>query len=101
MPPALTRATLRRAFAATVALDTDPPSGPDARNGLKLAARSGRVGARCWMGGRLGRALARAREGAREGASESAQTSLSVVVVEEIRDVGASRCRARERLQEY
>ncbi|MBX0296558.1 hypothetical protein [Haloarcula nitratireducens] len=100
MPPALSRATPRRAFSATVALDTDPHIGPDTSGHIPLAARSGRVGARCWMVVRLGRALARAQEGAREGASESAQTSLSVVVVEEIRDVVASRCRARERLQE-
>jgi len=39
-------------------------------------------------------ALSLAPKGAREGASESAQTSLLGVVVEEIRDVRASRCRA-------
>ncbi|KAB1198176.1 hypothetical protein GJR99_11840 [Haloferax sp. MBLA0078] len=34
---------------STAALDTNPQSGPDARNGLKLAARFGHNGARCWM----------------------------------------------------
>jgi len=75
----------------TVALDTDPQSGPDTRNDLKLAARSGRVAgrltpfglpspaSRCSAGRRavLVRwpsfgALARAPGGAHEGASESA-----------------------------
>ncbi|ELY79704.1 hypothetical protein C487_06138 [Natrinema pallidum DSM 3751] len=60
MPPALSRATPRRAFSATVALDTDPHIGPDTSGHIPLAARSGRVGARCWMIVRLGRALARA-----------------------------------------
>ncbi|WP_435551738.1 hypothetical protein [Natrinema sp. CGMCC1.2065] len=50
MPPALSRATPRRAFSATVALDTDPQSGPDTSGHIPLAARSGRVGARCWLG---------------------------------------------------
>ena len=81
-------------------LDTNPHIGPDTSGHIPLAARSRRVGARCWLDG-LPEARSRSRPmGAREGASESAQMVLSVVVVEEIRDVGASRCRARERLQE-
>ncbi|WP_231554312.1 hypothetical protein, partial [Halobellus rufus] len=68
------------------------------RTGNALAARSGRVGARCWMVVRLGRALARAHR-ALAKARARARRRVCRVVVEEIRDVAASRCRARERLQ--
>ncbi|QCC61839.1 hypothetical protein DVR14_24505 (plasmid) [Natrinema thermotolerans] len=89
----MSRATPRRAFSATVALDTDPQSGPDTSGHIPLAARSGRVGARCWLGpphaGALslapGRALAKARARARRWFCRSLSS--------ENRDVGASRCR--------
>jgi len=78
--PALSRATRRRAFSATVTLDTDPHIGPDTSGHIPLDARSGRVGARFWLGGLLRRALARALWVAHEGASESAVAPTSVTV---------------------
>jgi len=94
----LSRATRRRAFSATVALDTDPRIGPDTSGHIPLAARSGRVGARCWLDG-LPEARSRSRPGgAHEGASESAQMVLSVVVVRKPRCSGIA-VSARERLR--
>jgi len=86
---------MRLAVLTTVALDTDPQSGPDTRNGLKLAARFGRIAealtpfapralprfarqdaARCWLGHFI-QARSRSRPvGALEGASASAQMDL-------------------------
>jgi len=66
----------------------------------ECAGRSLRAGRREWLVGRPPRARSRSRpQGAREGATESAQTSLSVGVAEEIRDVGAIAVSARERLR--
>ncbi len=103
--PALGAAcAVARHTAARVLGDSRPGHGPAHRAGHERAypaGRSLRAGRRAVLDGRPPRARSRSRpQGAREGASESAQTSLSVVVVEEIRDVEASRCRARERLQE-
>jgi len=106
---AIARHHRRRACSATVALDTHPPSGPDARNGLKLAARSRRVAARGSLGADASSALARAQGARGEGASESAETSLSVEVrmprwyvftprsqqPEQPEPVRSSRCRGR------
>ncbi|WIV68905.1 hypothetical protein [Natrialbaceae archaeon AArc-T1-2] len=69
----------RLAVLTTVALDTDPQSGPDARNGLKLAARSGRVGARFWLDD-LPEALSLAPQGrSRRRERERAMVELVVV----------------------
>ena len=97
--PALCAAcAVARHTAARVLGDSRPGHGPAHRAGHERAypaGRSLRAGRRAVLDGRSPRARSRSRpQGAREGASESAQTSLSVVVVEEIRDVGASRCRA-------
>ena len=72
VPPPLSRTTPRRAFAATVALDTGPQSGPDTSGHIPLAARSGRVGARCWLIGRLGRERERTDESVGLSSSKSA-----------------------------
>jgi len=72
VPPALSRATQRRAFSTTVALDTVPRIGPDTSGHIPLDACSGRVGARFWLGDLpLARSRSRPR-GAHEGAIESA-----------------------------
>ncbi len=83
----------RLAVLTTVALDTDPQSGPDARNGLKLAARSGRVGARLWLDG-LPETLSLAPQGALTKARARAYRWFCRSLSSENRDVGASRCRA-------
>jgi len=83
----------RLAVLTTVALDTDPQSGPDARNGLKLAARSGRVGARFWLDD-LPEALSLAPQGALTKARARAHRWFCRSLSSENRDVGASRCRA-------
>ncbi len=63
----------------TVALDTVPRTGPDTNGHIPLDARSGRVGARCWLGGLLGRALARAQGRSRRRERERAMGELVVV----------------------
>jgi len=75
VPPALSRATPRRAFSATVALDTGPQSGPDTSGHIPLAARSGRVSARCWLTPIVQALSLAPAKGVREGASESADAS--------------------------
>jgi len=61
----------------TVALDTDPQSGPDTRNGLKLAARFGQDAARCWLGHRI-QARSRSRPDGRSRRRERERADGSV-----------------------
>jgi len=69
----------RLAVLPTVALDTGPQSGPDTSGHIPLGARSGRVGARCWMVVLLRRALARAQGRSRRRERERAMGELVVV----------------------
>ncbi|RKD86215.1 hypothetical protein ATJ93_4632 [Halopiger aswanensis] len=71
------RAICRRGCSATVALDTDPLSGPDTSGHIPLAARSGRVGARCWLG-HLTQARSRSRPVGRSRRRERERTDVTV-----------------------
>ncbi|RLM62610.1 hypothetical protein DVK07_18385 [Halorubrum sp. Atlit-26R] len=95
----MSRATRRRAFSTTVALDTVPRIGPDTSGHIPLDACSGRVGARFWLSG-LPLARSRSRPRALAKARARARRWFCRAVSSKNRDVGASRCRARERLQE-